>query len=344
MNQENSALPIRPGPTGPQMARLMRLIEWLRSGRPLTQKRAASMLHVSPRTIATDLDYLRQFGVPLAFDRRKNTYYLTESFSGLPLISLRRTEWAAFLVARHALEVLGDSPHAQLLETVTRRLADFLPETVQLEPDTLARTIRFDAGPGPKEPLAHLEVLSQAIDNQQVIRLHYHANNRNEETEREVEPYHLLWKQGRGYLIAYCRLRRAMRDFRIDRIRTMEIGDEVFARDPSFDLDEYLGPAFGMHRGERTYAVHIRFSAYQARWIREEQWHPSQIMTRRPDGTLDVRMQVAGLADVARWVLSYGGEAEVISPPVLRHRVAREARRLAMLYEGVGPVDKPEDA
>ena len=55
-------------------------------------------------------------------------------------------------------------------------------------------------------------------------------------------------------------------------------------------------------------------------------------MTERADGSLEVRMQVAGLVDVARWALSYGGEAEVISPPVLRHRVAREARRMAARY------------
>ena len=122
-------------------------------------------------------------------------------------------------------------------------------------------------------------------------------------------------------------------------VRDPGVSDDVFAVPPDFDLEAYLGPAFGMHRGERTYAVHVRFSAYQARWIAEEQWHPSQVMVRRQDGTLDVRMQVTGLADVARWVLSYGGEAEAISPPLLRHRVAREARRMAALYEDVGPVE-----
>ena len=100
-----------------------------------------------------------------------------------------------------------------------------------------------------------------------------------------------------------------------------------------------------MVKGDRTYAVHVRFSPYQARWVREEHRHESQVMTQLPDGSLDVRMQVTGLKDVMRWVLSYGAEAEVMCPPVLREKIAHEARRLASLYEGtLRPTDKPGGA
>ncbi len=162
-------------------------------------------------------------------------------------------------------------------------------------------------------------------------------------TERDVEPYAVVAHQSRWYLVAYCRLRQAMRDFRIDRIRHLELREETFTPRSDFELEAYLGPAFGMHRDDRTYAVHLRFSPYQARWIREEQWHPSQLLVERPDGSLDVHLQVTGLADVARWMLSYGAECEVISPPVLRHRIASEARRMAACY-GAGIYDQPSAA
>ncbi len=329
-------------PNGPQLWRLQRLVEWLRSGRKLTQKLAAEEFQVSPRTIAGDVAYLRQIGVPLTFDRRRGTYVLTEPYGNLPLVTLRRTEWAAFLVASQALEALGDAPHARLLEAAALRLAEFLPPTVRVAPETLSRMIRFEAGPQPCTPLPFLETLSQAVEVQRVVWMRYFSNSSAEESEREVEPYHLLFYQGHGYLIAHCRKRGDMRDFRLDRIRALDVRDEVFARDERFDLDAYLGPSFGMHRGERALPVHVRFSPYQARWIREEQWHPSQMMFTRPDGSLDLHMEVEGLADVTRWVLSYGGEAEVVGPPVLRHRVAREARRMAAMYEDVGTIEKED--
>ena len=324
----------RGSPTGPQIWRLQKLIEWLRSGRSLTTRLAAEEFEKSRRTIASDIDYLRQLGVPVEFDRRRGTYLLTEPFENLPLVPLRRTELATLLVAQHALEAFGDASHAALLARTVEKLAEHFPETIHVEPDLLARTIRFESGPHPRVPLGHLEALETAVRDQRVAWIRYRSNNRAELTEREVEPYTLLSYQGRWYLIGYCRLREAMRDFRIDRIQALEVRREVFAIQTGFDLDVYLGPAFGMYRGDRTYAVHVRFTPYQARWIQEEHWHDSQIMTRRPDGSLDVRMQVTGLADVARWVLSYGAEAEVISPPVLRHRVASEARRMVGLYDG----------
>jgi predicted DNA-binding transcriptional regulator YafY len=147
-----------------------------------------------------------------------------------------------------------------------------------------------------------------------------------------VEPYRLLHRDGHWYLIAYCRRRRALRSFRVDRIRSLEVTRAVFLPEPELDLDAYLDETFGLLWDGRTYAVRIRFTPYQARWICEDQWHPSQTLVRRADGSVEVLMEVTGLADVTRWVLSYGGEAEVIGPPVLRHRVAREARRMAERY------------
>lgn len=322
------------GRTGPQIHRMQRLIQWLRSDRKLTARLAADAFEVSPRTVANDILQLRTMGYPIEFDHRRSTYYLTDPVENLPVLPLRNTELAAFLVARHALEALGDAPHARLLADVVDKIAEHLPETIRVEPDALARLIRFDPGPQPVASVERLEALQQAVARRNVIRIRYTSNSTGEVTERDVEPYHLLCYQGRWYLIAYCRLRQAMRDFRIDRIAAASEQPETFTIPPDFDLDEYLGPAFGMTRGERTFAVHVRFTPYQARWIREERWHPSQVLVQLPDGSLDVRMQVAGLSDVARWVLSYGAECEVLSPPVLRHRVASEIRGLERIYSG----------
>ena len=92
-----------------------------------------------------------------------------------------------------------------------------------------------------------------------------------------------------------------------------------------------------MVRGEPAVRVRLRFSARQARWIREERWHPSQTLTPGPEGTLDLEMEAAGLADLARWVLSYGDEVEVLAPAALRERIAAEASAMAARYGAPSP-------
>lgn len=334
-----------------QLHRIQYLVEWLRRRRTFTRGDAAREFQVTVRTIAEDIRRLKALGVPVAFDSRRNTYFLTESFDGLPLLSIKRTEYAALLVARYALEALGDTPDAEHLEAVADRLASQLTPEVQVAPETLRRVVQIDRSNTPKQPAHLLEPLRSAAEQQLVTRIRYQGNYRGEETERIIEPYRLLSRDGYWYLIAYCRTREDLRSFRIDRIRSLDVTDEVFLHDTAIDLDDYLDETFGIHWDERTYPVRIRFSPYQARWIEEEKWHPTQLMTKRRDGSLELHMKVTGLADVAQWVLSYGGEAEVLSPPVLRHRVAREARRMAAQYTDVGPsvpprsgnIDKPDN-
>ena len=318
--------------TGPQLYRLQYLLERLREKAVLTTRTAAEHLQVSRRTIANDVEYLRMIGVPLEFDHRRKTYYLTEPFANLPLIALQRSELAAFLVARFALEAMGDATSAAVLRTAVDRLAEHLPAHVHVAPDDLTRTLRFTTGPRPPAPTDLLQRLQPAADEQRVVRMRYYATSNDEETVREVEPYALLSYSGAWYLIAWCRMRRGVRDFRVDRIAALELTGDYFARDPDFDLDAYLGPAFSVFHGEDEMTVRLRFTPFQSRWIREGTWHETQVLEEREDGSLDLTMTVRGLIDVARWVLSFGGECEVLGPDVLREKVREEVGKMGAVY------------
>ena len=290
------------------------------------------------------MTFLKYLGVPVAYDPKHNTYTLTEPFDHLPFLSIKRSEYAAFLVARYALEALGDTPDAVLLKGLVERLSVQMPPEVQIHPDTLSSILQIDASSQPRYPARYLEPLRSAAEHQQVVRLNYHGNNRDEETQRAVEPYRLLHRDGYWYLIGYCRWRNGLRSFRLDRIRGLEVTREVFLPEEALDLDAYLEETFGMHWDAQTYAVCIRFTPYQSRWIKENEWHPTQTLVERADGSVELRMEVTGLTDVIRWVLSYGGEAEVISPPVLRRRVAAEAHHMAALYTDTPPLASTREA
>lgn len=315
-----------------QLWRIERLVHWLREAQPFTRRTAAREFQVSVRTIADDIERLKYLGVPVDYDARRGAYYLTEPFDHLPFVSIRRREWAAFLVACFALDALGETFDGTHLRALVERLSMQLPPEVQVPPDTLSRTLQIDRATRPLHPARFLEPLRLAAEARQVIALQYRGNNRDQETQREVEPYRLLFRDGFWYLIAYCRLRRELRSFRVDRVRGMQKTDEIFPREQDPDLDGYLNATFGMHWDDRKYSVCIRFSAYQARWIREVEWRPTQRIVEHGDGSLDLHMETTGLVDVTRWVLSYGAEAEVLSPTVLRDSVAAEARRMAALY------------
>ncbi len=67
--------------------RIHRLIEWLRSGQPLTTPLAATTLGVSRRTITRDLTYLREsLNLDVQFEPSQNSYVLAEEHTALPFL------------------------------------------------------------------------------------------------------------------------------------------------------------------------------------------------------------------------------------------------------------------
>lgn len=116
----------------------------------------------------------------------------------------------------------------------------------------------------------------------------------------------------------------------MDRIEEVTILPEGFTIPPDFDPQKYLSQAFRMFRGKVCKVV-IRFDAYQARWIRERIWHPTQKIADLPDGGLLFEVE-ANPEEVKRWVIGYGSHAEIVSPPALREEVREEIQKMFKQY------------
>jgi predicted DNA-binding transcriptional regulator YafY len=68
-------------------------------------------------------------------------------------------------------------------------------------------------------------------------------------------------------------------------------------------------------------------------------WHESQKAKRLPDGGLELTLQVAGLEEIKRWVLSLGPEAEVLGPDRLIEMIREDlTRTLGQYYQGASTV------
>ena len=76
----------------------------------------------------------------------------------------------------------------------------------------------------------------------------------------------------------------------------------------------------------------VRFSRLVAQNVAEVNWHKTQRLDWRDDGTLDFQVTVAGLNEISWWILGYGDQAEVLQPPELRRMVAERTRRMAAMY------------
>jgi len=102
--------------------------------------------------------------------------------------------------------------------------------------------------------------------------------------------------------------------------------------DMGFSAANWIGNAFQLHGGEGVVDVEIWFSKERSQFIRERLWHPSQSIEEREDGSLILKMQTAGMAEVKNWALQFGRQAEVLSPMSLRNACKEEITKMMDRY------------
>ena len=149
-----------------------------------------------------------------------------------------------------------------------------------------------------------LDLHGAIVSGNQVEILYYSASSGRLD-RRVVDPYHLHNVRGDWYLVAFCHRRRQVRDFLMGRIKEWNLLPSSFQTRSDFSVSEYLSKGFLAERGDKLIDIAIRFDEYQARWIRDRQWHPSQQIEELPSGELILRLKVGGIQEVKRWIMGY---------------------------------------
>jgi predicted DNA-binding transcriptional regulator YafY len=196
--------------------RLYALVEELRAAgrRGRTARQLATHFEVSVRTIERDLSALGQAGVPLATKQGRGGGYALDSSMSLPPLNFTPREAAAVAVA------LSRSEHVLFrhdARSALQKIVAAMPERAVEDARAAAEKVRLLvlATPDPDAEIA--ETIWQAVRANRVLRIHY-IDVGSVETERTVEPQHIVVGPNGSYLTAWCQLRGEERVFRMDRI------------------------------------------------------------------------------------------------------------------------------
>ncbi|WP_329416365.1 WYL domain-containing protein [Streptomyces sp. NBC_00704] len=195
-------------------ARLYALVEELRAAapRPLTVAALAARFEVAARTVQRDLQALMESGAPLRVQPGRGGGWTIDPAMTLPPVRLTVEEAAALTAALAAADVR--TPYAGAARTAAQKITAAMAGPAAAAARELAA--RIVAVPAPDDDAIRTAV-EKALDGNTALRLSY-TDAAGRESERVVEPAGLLTADGRWYLIAWCRTRRAGRGFRLDRI------------------------------------------------------------------------------------------------------------------------------
>ncbi|MEM3486248.1 MAG: WYL domain-containing protein [Candidatus Methanomethyliaceae archaeon] len=175
-----------------------------------------------------------------------------------------------------------------------------------------------------------LETCLEAIHSGRALWMRY---ARGEEiTERTVEPWNIAFAKDALYLLGFCRLRNAPREFRLDRVRECRITAEPITVPPDSGHGRWES-AFGTEIGSRTFTVVVRFRPEVAYRVQGRTWHTSQRFEPLPDGGVLFRARVSSRIEVVRWVLAYGPYAELLEPADLRAKIREQLQMALAAYD-----------
>ncbi len=199
-----------------RIERLYALVEELRAAgaRGRTARQLAGRFEMSVRTIERDLTALGEAGVPLATKQGRAGGYALDRSMSLPPLNFTPREAAAVAVA------LSRSEHVLFRKdarSALQKIVSAMPERSLAEARSTAEKVRLLVRPVPDLDAEIAETIWRALRDNDVLRIRY-TDVGGVETEREVEPEHVVVGPNGSYLTAWCYLRQDDRVFRMDRI------------------------------------------------------------------------------------------------------------------------------
>ncbi len=149
---------------------------------------------------------------------------------------------------------------------------------------------------------------------------------------RRVEPYHVIARSGRYYLVAYDLARRDWRQFALDAVAGPLRLDGTFV--PRAVPERLIQEgAVGWIRRDPPTSVTIRVSPVVAAAVTARQWQPTQRVKQLADGGAEIALIYEDLGEAVRWALQFGAAAVIVAPSQAVDLARRTADAIAAAYD-----------
>ena len=218
-----------------RISRLTAILTQLQTKKGMTAVSLSKKFGVSTRTIYRDIKALEKAGVPILSEEGKG-YLLMEGYRMSPIM-LTEKQANALILAEQLVLKNNDSSFVKDYSEAIDKIKSILSHNTKDKANLLANRTKYDQVINQDRTSNNLSDLQNAITNYNLVKIEY-INKEGITTNRSIEPFALLSSEN-WYLIAWCRLRKEFRFFRLDRIEKIEITSEIF-EPHNMTLQEYF--------------------------------------------------------------------------------------------------------
>jgi predicted DNA-binding transcriptional regulator YafY len=221
-----------------RLSRLIAILTQLQTKRILTSTALAEKFGVSIRTIYRDIKALELAGVPILTEDGKG-YSLMEGYR-IPPVMFTENEANSLITAEKLVLKNRDSSLIKEYAEAVNKIKAVLLYSTKEKADLLSKRIAVSPTMPNTNTSNSLTLIQNALTTFKVLNIIYHSEVKDEKTRRNIEPFALYYNLQESWtLIAYCRLRKDYRMFRLDRILKIK-PLELFFKPHKLTLKDYL--------------------------------------------------------------------------------------------------------
>ncbi len=328
---------------GRHLVKMLKAVDVLARAGGVTMEELGRRIDVDRRTAYRIKDTLEELNFPLYADSSsldgRTRYRFMESYLKklpnltVPDLNLTLSEVIALYFIRGHAGVFKGTDIENNIEAAFTKLDAFVPEGLARKLDKI-HTLFTPAAKYAKDYTGKqeiIDILTNAIFRQQTCLVEYHSFHDDTVRGFRFEPLCFFERDGGLYIFIRSTKFGQIRVLAVERIEKLEMEDTTFEPPEDFDPAPYLDGAFSLIFDDPT-VFRIRFSADVARYVMERSWGKEQAITENPDGSIILELSTSGWLDVKKWILSFGPDAEVLEPEMMREDVAEALKAAIAVY------------
>jgi predicted DNA-binding transcriptional regulator YafY len=309
--------------------RLLTVLELLQSYKQMSGTEIARRLEIDGRTVRRYIVMLQDMGIPVEAERGPYGAYQLERGFKLPPLMFTDAEAIALTLGLLAIREFRFPVDVAAVEGALAKTERVMPEKLLHQARGLQETITFNVAPAPVIPQNDfVAILSTAAQQRQQVRLRYQAWN-GDESEREFNPYGIVFNEGYWYTAGYCHLRQDLRTFRLDRVVALVLSDQTFERPQNFDTLEHVVSSIVSMPGIEQIEVLLKTSFEHA----QEIIPPMMGTLEESENGIVFRRSASQLEWIIPFLMSLDFPVFVLGPHSLRDRLRKMAAKALQMAD-----------
>lgn len=258
-------------------------------------------------------------------------YSLVDGYS-LPPVMFTENEATSFIIAEKLVATMTDEDTAQVFSEAVEKIKAVLRSDEKKKLNKLGDHVLVSSRmEGIREStMQRMPRILSSIDSKIVLEIDYEVAYNKAFTKRRIEPLGIHFYSNHWHLIAYCQLRKAYRDFRIDRIQTLKTTEAISEGDHP-NLKEYLSE---MADQQDLSKVIVRFKGNSAQYARTEKYYHGFVGEVENDDGVTMEFLAPSIDGTAHWFLIFTDQIEIIEPKCLKVVMKELTKKLVDVHGG----------